>query len=139
MAEFDVTGRIDSDSIDWESGSCFADVDPNFDIWFERHPGEAIRVCGTCPIIADCRTYAIDHGQSYGVWGGMSEAELRREIKAAEDKPQICTECAELFNNRFQSDFCGPDCRQAATRRSKRVAKHRPALPQAHYIDRRTA
>lgn len=139
MIETDATGRIAPESIDWEDGNCYRDVDPDNDIWFECQPHEAIKVCEGCPILEHCRTYAIDHRETYGVWGGMSEAELRRAVKAADDKPQVCTECAELFTNRFESAFCSKACRHEAAKRSKRVAKHRPALPQVHYIDRRTA
>jgi len=27
-------------------------------------------LCGGCPVLADCRTYADNVGNAYGVWGG---------------------------------------------------------------------
>ena len=32
-------------------------------------------ICGRCPVIGQCATYAIQYGERYGVWGGLSEQE----------------------------------------------------------------
>lgn len=37
-------------------------------------------ICGGCPVRAKCLRWALDTGQEYGVWGGMSEDE-RRSMK----------------------------------------------------------
>jgi WhiB family transcriptional regulator, redox-sensing transcriptional regulator len=39
-------------------------------------------VCAGCPVRIDCLDYAIETGQSAGVWGGVSEEE-RRAIRSA--------------------------------------------------------
>jgi WhiB family redox-sensing transcriptional regulator len=56
-----------------------AHYDPFFD---ETENGEraAIAVCGTCRVLGECLAYAIRTGQSYGVWGGKPQRELRRLI-----------------------------------------------------------
>ena len=41
---------------------------------------EAKEVCHRCPVAAQCLAWALDSGQDYGVWGGMSEQE-RRALK----------------------------------------------------------
>lgn len=41
----------------------------------------AKRVCAHCPVQAKCLAWALDAGQDYGVWGGLSAAE-RRELRA---------------------------------------------------------
>lgn len=41
---------------------------------------EAKAVCATCPVAAECLTWAMDNGQDAGVWGGLDEDE-RRELK----------------------------------------------------------
>ena len=28
-------------------------------------------LCGGCPVLADCRTYASNTGNTFGVWGGQ--------------------------------------------------------------------
>lgn len=38
-------------------------------------------VCRTCPVMQECLAWALETGQDFGVWGGMSESErlaLRR-------------------------------------------------------------
>lgn len=32
-------------------------------------------VCMQCPVLAECRAYALQVGEWYGVWGGLSEDE----------------------------------------------------------------
>ena len=36
-------------------------------------------VCRRCPVMIQCRTWALTTGQTAGVWGGMSEDERRRD------------------------------------------------------------
>ncbi len=36
-------------------------------------------VCAACPVISACRDHALEHGELYGVWGGLGEVE-RREL-----------------------------------------------------------
>jgi WhiB family redox-sensing transcriptional regulator len=38
---------------------------------------EAKAVCRSCPVVAECLTWALDSGQAAGVWGGMGEDERR--------------------------------------------------------------
>ncbi|TXH44371.1 MAG: WhiB family transcriptional regulator [Actinobacteria bacterium] len=42
---------------------------------------KAKAVCRTCPVMQECLAWALETGQDFGVWGGMSEPErlqLRR-------------------------------------------------------------
>lgn len=34
-------------------------------------------VCANCPAVAACREHALAHGELYGVWGGLGEADRR--------------------------------------------------------------
>lgn len=62
-------------------GSC-STVDPS--LHFPEGPKKvrdlqtttAVKICESCPVLKQCRTYAIETGQQYGVWGGMSEHQL---------------------------------------------------------------
>jgi len=38
-------------------------------------------VGGICRVRQDCLTYAIENRERFGVWGGMSERERRREAR----------------------------------------------------------
>jgi hypothetical protein len=59
--------------------SATAYYDPFFD---ETEQGEraAIAICRACRVQGECLAYAVRTGQSYGVWGGRPQRELRRLI-----------------------------------------------------------
>jgi WhiB family redox-sensing transcriptional regulator len=42
-----------------------------------RQLERAKRVCARCPVRIQCLDYALETGQDFGVWGGMSEEERR--------------------------------------------------------------
>ena len=37
----------------------------------------ARRVCRACPVQLSCLNWALENGEDYGVWGGMTESERR--------------------------------------------------------------
>lgn len=41
----------------------------------------AKRVCAACPVREMCRSYALENGEEFGIWGGLSEVE-RKQILA---------------------------------------------------------
>jgi WhiB family transcriptional regulator, redox-sensing transcriptional regulator len=41
----------------------------------ERH---AKQVCLSCPVVEHCRSYAIDAGERYGIWGATTPLERHR-------------------------------------------------------------
>lgn len=43
-----------------------------------RREARAKRVCQDCPVLTECREYALAVAEPYGTWGGMSEADRRR-------------------------------------------------------------
>lgn len=43
-----------------------------------RRIRRAKQVCRRCPVMANCRDYALSAPEYYGTWGGMSEIERRR-------------------------------------------------------------
>jgi WhiB family redox-sensing transcriptional regulator len=38
-------------------------------------------MCRRCPVIAQCRAHALAVGESYGIWGGLSESERELLLK----------------------------------------------------------
>jgi WhiB family redox-sensing transcriptional regulator len=68
---------------DWRTKAACRGADP--DTFFAEGRGSradteyARRVCAHCPVRPECGQYAIDTGQSWGVWGGMTQTELRRK------------------------------------------------------------
>ncbi|KQU07138.1 hypothetical protein ASG56_06235 [Rhodococcus sp. Leaf7] len=41
----------------------------------DRFNADAKRTCGQCPVMAQCRSYAIESAEPYGVWGGLTAKE----------------------------------------------------------------
>jgi WhiB family transcriptional regulator, redox-sensing transcriptional regulator len=41
-------------------------------------PAAAKEVCATCPVAAACLAFALEHGERFGVWGGLDEKERNR-------------------------------------------------------------
>ena len=39
---------------------------------------KAKAICAGCLVRPECLSYAIEHGEGYGVWGGTNERERRR-------------------------------------------------------------
>jgi WhiB family redox-sensing transcriptional regulator len=34
--------------------------------------GKALAICATCPVRRQCREYALEAGEKFGVWGGQA-------------------------------------------------------------------
>ncbi len=62
----------------WDFANCLG-VEP--DLFFPERGAstkEAKEVCRGCVVRENCLEYALDHGEKFGIWGGMSERERRR-------------------------------------------------------------
>lgn len=42
----------------------------------------AKKVCSSCPVQVECLEYALVYGEDYGIWGGTSEKDRRKLLKA---------------------------------------------------------
>ena len=67
--------------MDWRLRAACRDAEP--DLFLPAGAGAQIRlaeaksVCRVCPVLIQCRTWALATGQDTGVWGGMSADERR--------------------------------------------------------------
>jgi WhiB family redox-sensing transcriptional regulator len=71
----------DADGLSWQDRALCAETDP--EAFFPEKGGstrEAKRVCRSCEVRAECLEYALENGERFGIWGGLSERE-RRHIK----------------------------------------------------------
>lgn len=46
----------------------------------EQRIERAKRVCFSCPVMLECRRYALDTREPYGIWGGLSEDERAERL-----------------------------------------------------------
>lgn len=63
----------------WQSRA--ACIGHDSDLWFPERGAsidEARDICWSCPVRLDCLQYALDHREIHGVWGGLSQRQLRR-------------------------------------------------------------
>ena len=77
---------------EWRQHGACRHVDP--DVFFhpegerdrrkEARDRDAVAVCATCPVIAECRRHALAVREPYGVWGGLTIED--RERLAARDR-----------------------------------------------------
>jgi WhiB family redox-sensing transcriptional regulator len=47
----------------------------------QKREAEAKAVCAGCPVRDACLAYALDSGQDYGIWGGLTEDERRALLR----------------------------------------------------------
>lgn len=58
----------------------------NPDLWYATK-AEAVQLaiagCATCPVMQNCRDWALSHDEEFGTWGGSTEAqrEIDRSIR----------------------------------------------------------
>jgi WhiB family transcriptional regulator, redox-sensing transcriptional regulator len=74
---------------DWAGLALCAESDP--EAWFPEKGGssrQAKAICARCEVRAECLAYAMEHGITSGVWGGMSENERRLEKRRRRERAQ---------------------------------------------------
>jgi WhiB family redox-sensing transcriptional regulator len=108
----------------WQARGLCAQTDPEA---FFPEPGapnwRAKRVCRSCPVRRECLSFAVDNGEEYGIWGGLSAHERRQVAPPAADMPaeRRCMKGLHAMTpeNTIGSGSCRA-CRKAADR-----ARHR--------------
>ena len=68
---------------DWHDYANCLGVDP--DLFFPERGAstrEAKEVCRGCEVRHDCLEFALQNGEKFGIWGGMSERERRKVRKS---------------------------------------------------------
>ncbi|SDQ85642.1 WhiB family transcriptional regulator [Thermostaphylospora chromogena] len=65
----------------WAGRGACRTSDP--DLFFPLAPtpvqeARAKAICGACPVLTECRQYALRAGEPEGIWGGLTPAERRR-------------------------------------------------------------
>jgi WhiB family transcriptional regulator, redox-sensing transcriptional regulator len=151
-AAFTTTGHgtdLSLDSVirppEWMIDGLCAQVDP--EAFFPEKGGQtkpAKSICnGGCPVKAECLAYALERGERFGIWGGLSERERRKLERAAEvaaPAPSLVAERAPKVRRTaehgttggYQAHYrrgekpCAP-CQQADTQR-QRARRQRSGL-----------
>lgn len=75
--------RDQANDMRWQDQANCLGADP--DLFFPEGPEvnikEAKELCYSCEVKYECLEYALQHGEKFGIWGGMSERERRRHVR----------------------------------------------------------
>lgn len=88
-----VLAGVAGEAAGWRDRARCAEVDP--ELFFPEKGGSVAapkRVCRTCEVREDCLQDALERGEQFGVWGGLSERERRvlaRETAAARSAERL--------------------------------------------------
>src|SRR6476661_6421447 len=53
-----------------------------------RREKQAKDLCRSCPVRHECLRHALDVGEPYGVWGGLTESDRRFGVNRRQQQPQ---------------------------------------------------
>jgi hypothetical protein len=74
-----------------EGAVCEGVARADYDPFFRTTPEDeldALAMCRICPARAACLAYAVETGQMFGIWGGKTQRQLRRLIRARGGPPR---------------------------------------------------
>lgn len=68
-----------SDERPWLVFGACRDADP--DLFFpstREETAKALTICASCPVRPECLDYALEAGERFGIWGGLTEKKRRK-------------------------------------------------------------
>jgi WhiB family redox-sensing transcriptional regulator len=77
-------GDLIGEAMEWQERALCAQTDP--EAFFPEKGGstrEAKRICSGCEVRVECLEYALENDERFGIWGGMSERERRKQRRRA--------------------------------------------------------
>lgn len=97
-----------TDHPEWMERAACHDIGDMF--YVEAHEESSLalaakRVCASCPVRVECLSYALQHKERYGIWGGMTATERQRMHRQESNSTSIDRVQIErvvetlLFNN----------------------------------------
>jgi WhiB family redox-sensing transcriptional regulator len=72
----------DPRELEWQDAALCAQSDP--EAWFPEKGASAHfpkQICRACPVRIECLGYALEGGQTFGVWGGLTERARRQAAR----------------------------------------------------------
>jgi WhiB family redox-sensing transcriptional regulator len=70
--------RLTRNAEEWRARAVCAQTDP--EVFFPEHGSStaaAKKICASCHVRSECLTYALENGENFGVWGGLSSQERK--------------------------------------------------------------
>ncbi len=82
-------------NLDWLDNAACAGMDTRAFYATGKHARAQVfaakRICATCPVQPNCATHAIQTGERFGVWGAMSQQELRKKRRRFTSRAKTST------------------------------------------------
>ena len=121
-----------ADESDWRQLANCRDMDDAifYDTYSRDGVALAKKICRRCPVTTQCLTWAVEHREPYGIWGGLTERERRGQAPSRRGrgaKPREIrhgTEGGYYTHRRRGEDPC-TECRHAATAAHRRRDERR--------------
>ena len=79
---------------------------------------DAKALCQTCPIITECREYALEYDERHGVWGGLTAPERQFVLKGGS------ISCGTM--GKYRIGCRCPECRYANSKYKRPNSIHQP-------------
>lgn len=105
---------LDAQATEWMRDGLCAQTDPEAFYPDNGYVVPAKAVCAVCPVLAECRAYALETGERFGVWGGLSARERQRIRAGAAGIDRLgpfvesaVVETWALLANRCETVQCG--------------------------------
>jgi hypothetical protein len=97
--------------VEWLSQAACAGMDQRAFFANGCHSREQVRaaqkVCDSCPVRAQCADYAVQIGEKWGVWGGMSQKELRQKRHRFTSRAKTSTTAPKPAAKKREPARCG--------------------------------
>jgi WhiB family redox-sensing transcriptional regulator len=67
----------------------------------------AVKICGTCPVLEECRAHGLEEAERFGIWGGLS-AKTRTEVRNPREPGVLRYRCGtyRAYNDGCRCDTC---------------------------------
>lgn len=110
---------------DWRDDGTCRQTDPELHFpvahtqGWKKQTRQAKQVCAGCPVIEECLKWALETGQTAGVWGGLSEQERRQMLRVAKSQTERCWDRQEWIEEQLEKGASQRDiARQLGVTRS---------------------
>jgi hypothetical protein len=79
-----------------------------------QNASAAKAICASCPVVAECLSYALENREEYGVWGGLAPWERRPRQRPPKRSPvaRCGTDAGYARHRRLGEEPCG-ECKGA--------------------------
>jgi WhiB family redox-sensing transcriptional regulator len=129
-------GALDwATGLEWHDQAACASI--GTELFFADKPGEvesaklAKRICmgsekhgmPPCPVLMQCRDWAIENNEAFGIFGGLSPRQrmkLRTDMRRANGLSVRCRYCRRSFIADANQALCSDECRLQSRRRHER-------------------